>query len=616
MTGTPYRAGAPLAGGLPLPRVRLRGWSRVIALTGLLALVLPLTALSTVGPLGVVVRDGGAGMLLVGALALALAPALTAAGLLALRGGRIAAGPLLALALGPLLLSVPLTLGGASRIVAVLGTLAPEQAPRLGAQGFGELELVVLLGSAAAAAACLVIAAAGSGAIATLDRARLGGRPGPVVLAAAAAVLWFAGSFAVRVAFRPSFPAASLLGVSMAAPVALGAVAAAAAWTAPSLRGWHDPEEARSMIGHLLAGALGALLAVALLDRASLAGVQAHAFGALASFDLPVSERLAALDVLTQARRAHAWALGVDLVGASLTFAVPVLAALRGRSPRPLAAPGLAVGLLASLSAAGGAAGTDLALRARRAELARALPVVREVALPRVDALAARPARPGGARFVLRGEALEPLTEPPATFAALGRIEVLADRDARFEALSRAASWSPVLGRGTLSEPILLSLVAEPRGVPDPTALGGDGLFLRPVEVAYDVLLAREAAACDPGVLIVELDPPPWARVRGGRRDLPVEWTVAAAPARRAALRAASPGARAVRVVPRPEDDLERIVGVVAALEEDLRSRELGALDPARIELAAPAVTACAAAAPEARTRRASPSPLGRRSRP
>ncbi len=266
-------------------------WGIVVLGLGVAAVLVPLAALVHVSR----AVDCGAVAELssVAVVGFGLAPTLTVGGLLALRGRSFPTAGLLAVVVTPLLASMPV------------------------AQAEGD----VVFACAVAATACLLVAVSHVGSIASIDRARVGGRRGPIGVSLLLGGVWFVAALSVRVVFRLTADAAS--GAGPAAAVLASVASGLATATAPVLGEWHDRGEAREARWKLLVAAAAATLWVALIDRAALAHAETAMSTALACSTAPeVWYRVFAANAAS--RSGWGWAMAVDVVFCVASFAVAV----------------------------------------------------------------------------------------------------------------------------------------------------------------------------------------------------------------------------------------------------------------------------------------------------
>jgi hypothetical protein len=575
----PYRT-APLETGLPLPRRHLRGWSALVSTCGLVALILPLSAVASNARLASAVRTGSGAFALAVVLALLAAPALTLAGALGVRGKPLPLPVLFGLALAPLAAALRAAVLAVDSLADDLREVPPVWMPRILAEALSEVELLALFGCTAAAAGCGVVAVSHAAAVGTLDRARIGARPGPLALSVVLGAAWFGAAFAVRVAFRPDFEGAAWLAAPLALPLVVASVAAALTWTAPVLRDWHDAAEAREMRASIAISALAAGAALVFVHRAALAAGESRALADLAAAQLSLEERSGLVARMVRARDAHLVAGLVDAVGCGLSFLLPLWASRRARAATP--SPAIAVAVGATLLAAGALAGVHALADEAKSASVLAATSGRRARLPKVVAPAAPSPRPGS-RFVVGPDGVERQGLWPA-WREQARPSVLADPAMTFGAFTARVRATGELSRGSLT------LIAEPSLGSDLDALGANAVFVMPHEHALDVTI-EWLASPERGVprmpLAVVLDDPPHAHVEGGDQALPITFGGSGdAFVRRAVLaRVADGRLPCVWIVPRAHDAMADVVAAVAALDGDLR--EAGAVFP-EVRLVAP----------------------------
>lgn len=463
----PYRA-APAAPGLPFSRRRLRAATAIVCVFGAATALFPLVVTASDPRITTVALRSvnGVGMRALGLLGVLIAVAVTALGVLAVRGKRVPAGALLAIPALPVLVGAAFVFrdyGQMKRALALSGRTLDgvfgwEDSSRLLALGLTEIACLDLFASLSAAFASAAAGAGLLGGAVTVDRRRAPPASSwlvPTVLGALAALSIVAprvvlGDGIGRLAIR--LPA---LGVVVTGTV----LVALAARNAVVARAWHDEREAKQLLASILTGTLAIACSALLFERASRAALDVDILPLTAMRSMDPMQRFAILRDVASSYRVHAISACVE--GALLVSAaiVAMLGGVgRGRHPvtRSLV-PGLAALALAAVVVA-------VSWLYVRSDQTREASMVE---LPRIPAPLLRScgAEPLGAPIVLRSGAR-------AVVPAGGSALVHADRELSIEQVRSelAAVGSAPVGHWSFA------LASEVRG--DVSQLGDLAVFL------------------------------------------------------------------------------------------------------------------------------------------
>jgi hypothetical protein len=350
----PYREGGGDAPGLPFPRKRLVGWTALIALLGVIAVVGPAALLN--GGLPRIMRniyEGGGSMWLLLLLEVACPILVVVLGARAIRGRTTPIAAAGGVALLPALVAFAGTLHQHAHVVDVLGSEPFDSALklRIAFEGVSEEEASLQLGALVCAFALVAAGAAATGVLASIDRARVGARGGTTwLLSAGISFASTIAAFAYVVATKSIGSAATVFLFSIAASLGVAVLAAFATSSAAALRGWHDPVEARRVSSAIVVAALACALALFLFDRAIVVAERRLVFAAAAGESVDASQRGRILYEWLFTSRAYSVVSTIHVVGTLAAF-VPALARATGKGTRPLSASAIAAAIATTIVA-------------------------------------------------------------------------------------------------------------------------------------------------------------------------------------------------------------------------------------------------------------------------
>ncbi len=314
--GGPYRAATNVIDGLPLPRRCLETAAIFVAAVTGAAWTLPLAFLDQTGALPRSLARSSVGMWGLVAVHVVLLPFVGVRSVGLAHGRRLeGASRLLALSLAPLIIAALVDVVETRGVVASMEPEVGRDAGQILAQRLGALAPLTGFASLATASALAVVATGAVSAFATVDHGRVHACRGPVITTLLASASWLVASTA--------------LGghASVAARLGVVALAVLVARGAPSVRHAGGAREAVDLLRCALVAAVAAAVIVVLEQRAIASLEDAALAVPSGDADPDGSARLVAL---AAARSAHVRSTIVDAAGAAACFLIPLGSILRG----------------------------------------------------------------------------------------------------------------------------------------------------------------------------------------------------------------------------------------------------------------------------------------------
>ncbi len=333
----PYREGGA-HGGLPFPRKSMTAYTVATALAAASGLVCPLFLLAR-SPANIFsnMKDGGPSMWLLLMLVPAIPLLVAILSGLAIRGRRIPPIAIVGFAAFPALVAFAGTTMSLGRMNAALSgvSIDPSQAMRIAFEGTQEALGPLQFGGALCAFALGAAAIGCAGIAASVDRARVGAKVGSTWLVSLVAPV--VGLFAsVIVMFVTRSLSASLyaFGLSLVSMGIVAVIAPLTALASPAFRDWHDVAEQKRMLSAVICAAVAASLALWLLDRTAMLGIERLVLGACSGESVDPSQRGRILMEGRFESRAFGMLSALHVPSVLLAFAPALIRGMsKGRSP-------------------------------------------------------------------------------------------------------------------------------------------------------------------------------------------------------------------------------------------------------------------------------------------
>jgi MFS family permease len=256
---------------------------------------------------------------------------------LAIRGRAIPAAAIVGVALSPVLVGALGTSLSQRQMDNVLAgeSIDPWQRMRIAFEGTQEALASLQFGGAIAAFALGAACVGSASIVASIDRVRVGRPAGIAWLFSALVPVVGALISIVLMAVTHSLGAApGTFAISLASLALVAVFAALAARAAPALRDYHDPGEQKRMLGAILAACVAGALALWLLDRTAMLGIERMVLGACSGESVDPSQRAR---ILMQGRfesRAFGFIAWLHVVTVVLAFAPAIVTGMsKGRIP-------------------------------------------------------------------------------------------------------------------------------------------------------------------------------------------------------------------------------------------------------------------------------------------
>jgi hypothetical protein len=333
----PYReAGAHT--GLPFPRKGMTAYIVATAITAACGILFPLGLIGR-NPSSIVhtLKEGGPSMWLL-LMLVPIIPILVAilSGL-AIRGRRVPPFAIVGFALFPALVAFAGTMRSLSQTGAALAgeSVDPGMKMRIAFEGTQEA-LAPLQFAGAICAFALGAAAVGcAGIAASVDRARVGAPPASTWLfSVSVPVVGLFSSVVVMFVTRSLGTSLYAFGLSLVSLVIVAIVAPLTALASPAFRDWHDPAEQKRMLSAIVCAAACAALALWLLDRTAMLGINRVVLGACSGESVDPSQRARILMEGRFESRAFVILSALHVPSVLLAFAPAVMRGMnKGRSP-------------------------------------------------------------------------------------------------------------------------------------------------------------------------------------------------------------------------------------------------------------------------------------------
>ena len=564
----PYRSASVSCAPLPLPRRNLTSAVTGVAVVAAIAWVLPLALVFRMGAFPGSFDRATAGMCGLLSIHVLLVPFLGLRSAALARGRRLESAPyLLGLSLAPLAVGALAFALDARAVVASIepwsgsGSWFGRNAGPIVASRLAALAPITWFASIVAASASAVVATGAATALAMIDHRRVGAPRGPVLETLLVGASWLVVSVALE----------GRAGVG--ARIGVAALAVLVASGAASARHAGDRQEAIGLLRTALVGAVAATMVVVLGERAVAALHEAR----LSTPDGYADPRWSAsLVELAAARHASARSMLLAASGAAACFALPLGSILRGGARNVgMMKAATSVGLVVAFASVFGVVTAQRSFEHQLGEDLRGhnqLPLLRKAwrAKPM-----SRPHR-GYGHEETRAPILA-IAADGTTMGGLGTKALLASEpDTRFDVFVSTLLHRRRRGCGAdVPVPLeVFQLIAPTADIPE---LGPSlDAFQSPPTITFDVALwEHEEAGLNHGGLGLISTGLPSARVyENATLHLPPTMSLAeedAAARRRdmGDLFALVSCVSSLRLVPRPDDPMQRILEAVAALERD-----------------------------------------------